>query len=243
MQTEIRETVKRVVGRAGIRLQPDDLDDLLQETTVELLTRLKSLGDTLIDLDAEMWNAAQRALRTWKAQTSGTIRLDTIPEAQSAIVLGVSQDDKPEWIPDELWPVAYRWARGDTELEISAELKISKGAVNRIKAKLKALRIPDRQLQWFAAEGQRRIYREQPAYSRVSSTPIALDDIPQTPTRADGTEDQVRLLADREDDLAKSMWEGLTAVLFAVTTTHGRKHNCQLRWNDASASCGARNDN
>jgi DNA-directed RNA polymerase specialized sigma24 family protein len=243
MQTAIRETVKRVVGRAGMRLQPEDLEDLCQETTVELLTRLKSLGDEIIDLDVETWNAAQRAFRTWKAQTEGTIRLDTIPEARSAIVLGVSEDDKPAWIPDELWPVAYRWARGDTDREIAEELQTSKSTVNRTKAKLKALRIPDRQLQWYAEEGQRRTYRDIPEYSRVSSTPVSLDDVPQTPIRPDGNDDQIRLLADRPNDLDKSVWEGLVCSLFAVSTTHGRKYDCRLRWNEDTATCGTRNDN
>lgn len=246
-----RESRIKRIPQSAIR---EDMDDLCQDVKCEVLTWIQTQGEEVdtAECERQIRNAAQRVVRHWlearkRTTTLGEIRPD-------AIVYALSETGElPGWVPENLRDVAQAIVETAEEsaaigepgsipyAELCDRLKISKGTLaNRVKA-LRALRIPDKRLEWYSAAGDKRRETQEAWYSRTGATPKQLGDIPPLVQQPEYGDDQVNLLSDRADELAKSIWEGLTVCLFAVSARRIQRRELQVTWGQAWASCGRLN--
>lgn len=244
---DVRTIAKRQAARDRLSYSRDDLDDVQQETIVALLEYLKGKDTVSV---GELTSVAEKTARqSWaRIVRECQIRLgehaDTLIGYLRTAELAdteIQDTDKPEWIPDDLWPTARLIASGWNNCEIARELGLCEKSIRKHRARLALLPVPFRQ--WATAQGERRRVQEaMPEYSRVSSTPKSLGDIPQMQARPDCGDDQINLLSDRHDELGKAIWEGMVCELFSVSAPHGLRRELALQWGDEWATCGRRSE-
>lgn len=240
---DVRTIAKRQAARDRLSYSKEDLEDVTQDTILALLEYLN--GQEAVEEDDLLYIAETTARKAWKrVRAENPIRLgehaDTLVGYLRPVDMAdteIQDEDRPDWIPTELWPVARLVASGWNNSEIARELGYCEKSIRKHRKRLALLPVPFKQ--YATAQGEKRRAQEAlPAYSYVGSTPKSLGDIPPLQERPDCGDDQVNLRSDRPDELGKAIWEGLTAVAFAVSTPHGLRHDCRLRWGETWATCG-----
>lgn len=242
---DVRTIAKRQAARDRLSYSKEDLEDVTQDTILALLEYLN--GQEAVEEDDLLYIAETTARKAWKRiRAENPIRLgehaDTLVGYLRPVDMAdteIQDEDRPDWIPTELWPVARLVASGWHNREIARQLAVDEKTVRKRRQRLALLPVPFRQ--YATAQGERRKAQDAlPSYSRVASTPKGLGDIPPLQERPDCGDDQVNLRSDRPDELGKAIWEGLTAVAFSVSTPHGLRRDCRLIWGDDWASCGVK---
>jgi len=205
---DVRKIAKRQAARERLSYSTEDLDDVTQDAIVGVLEYLQ--GKDSVELSEVTRIAETTARKSWKRiKAESPIRLGDSADTLVGYLFPaevadteIQHSDRPAWIPGDLWPVARLVASGWNNCEVARELGVNERTVRRSKKRLALLPVPFRQ--WATAQSENRRKAEAiPDYSRVSSTPIALGDIPPNVDKPDVP------LGDDPVDVLDYCWEGL----------------------------------